>query len=152
VALGAWYLSNGYLHRVKRLLKLSILAGPLLLTGCIGSKSTDEDQGDALDSALIIPREDLMTVNELTSSTGKTWTVRQTPMLDSGLVNVQIIAKGFTGGDLPVDFGEADPVLYVTLDDLDHDGFQEVYVVTQFFWFRSWTGFNQGLNRVRDFL
>ncbi len=125
------YPRNGYLHRVKRFLSYTILIGALLLTGCFGSRSNDDDQGEPLDSALIIPREDLMSVNELTSSTGKIWTVRQTPMLDSGLVNVRIEVKGFTNGDLSVDFGEVDPVLSVSLDDIDHDGFQEAYVVTQ---------------------
>lgn len=114
---------------MKRLLTLAI--GSLLLFGCFGSRSNDEDQGDALDSALIIPREDLMSVNELTSSTGKIWTIRQTPMLDSGLVNVRIEVKGFAGGEFPIDFGEVDPVLSVTLNDLDHDGFQEAYIITQ---------------------
>jgi hypothetical protein len=119
----------GIFTQVKQLLTLAI--GSLLLLGCFGSKSNEEDQGEPLDSALIIPREDLMSVNELNSSTGKKWTVTQTPMLDSGLVNVRIEVNGLTTGELSVDFGEVDPVLSVSLDDLDHDGFQEVYVLTQ---------------------
>lgn len=116
---------------MNRLLSYAILIGSLFLTGCFGSRSNDEDQGEPLDSALIIPREDLMSLNELTSSTGKKWTVTQTPMLDSGLVNVRVEVKGLTTGELSVDFGEVDPVLSVSLDDLDHDRFQEVYVLTQ---------------------
>lgn len=105
-----------------------LLAMPFLFGSCSGS--SDSTEGDGLDSALIIPRSDLATSNELKSPTGVTWIVHQTPMLDSSLVNILVEVR-LAGDTLAVDFGEADPVHGIILDDLDKDGYQELYIDTR---------------------
>jgi len=99
------------------------------LLGCSGNK-TDDSQ-ELSDTTMVIPMTDLATANELKSSTGITWVVRKTPMLDSSLVNVSVEVNGIAGETLPIDFGEIDPVIDVHLDDLDNDGFQEIYIITR---------------------
>jgi hypothetical protein len=101
----------------------------LILSSC--GWNTEDTGGDGADSALYIRRADLATVNELQTLTGKTYVVRQTPMLDSSLVNLVADVYGFGDDTLTFDFGEVDPVLELRTEDLDHDGFQELYVVTQ---------------------
>lgn len=111
--------------------KLSIVVAMSALIWCAcGSQSDDGDSGD-VDSALYIPRTDLATFNELKTATGKTWRVHQTPMLDSSLVNVVVVAVGFSDDSISIDLGEIDPVIALGTEDLDKDGYQEVYVVTQ---------------------
>lgn len=114
-----------------RLVQTTLLSGLIFLglSACTGSSDSTTDEGG--DSAMYIPITDLSSVSQLKSRTGISWLVSQTPMLDSSLVNVMVQAKGIPGDTLSVDFGEVDPVLEVRLDDLDHDGFQELYVITQ---------------------
>lgn len=108
---------------------LLLLAG-ILFTACSG---TDEQSGDEADydSTLVLPRADLMRLSEFKTPTGKVWLVRETPMLDSSLVNVTVKAIGFSRDTLTIDFGEIDPVIAVHLDDLDQDGYGELYVITR---------------------
>ncbi len=100
-----------------------------LLEGC--GRVSEDSSGSGADSALYIPRDDLITSNGLRSTTGKTWIVRQTPMLDSSMVSVRVEAIGFSGDTLLFDFGQLDPVIALHAEDLDRDGFQELYIATQ---------------------
>lgn len=100
-----------------------------LWCGC--SAGNGDGSSEAVDSALYIPRTDLATVNELRTATGKTWRVHQVPMLDSSLVSVVVDAVGFSNDSISIDFGEIDPVVGITTEDLDKDGYQELYIVTQ---------------------
>lgn len=102
----------------------------LTLSAC-GWNNTEDTGDDGADSVLYIPRSDLATINELKTATGKTYVVRQTPMLDSSLANIQVDAIGFGADTLTFDFGEVDPLVALQTEDLDRDGFQELYVVTQ---------------------
>lgn len=102
----------------------------LVLSAC-GWDNTEDTGDDGADSALYIPRSDLATMNALKTPTGKTYIVRQTPMLDSSLANIQVDAIGFGADTLTFDFGEVDPLMSLHTEDLDRDGFQELYVVTQ---------------------
>lgn len=108
---------------------LFLLVMALVWSAC-GSGS-DAGANDYADSALYIPRTDLATMNELKTSTGKTWRVHQTPMLDSSLVGIVVEAVGFSKDSLSIDFGEVDPVVALSTEDLDRDGYQELYIVTQ---------------------
>ncbi len=101
----------------------------LFLSSC--GWNTEDTGDDGADSALYIRRADLATVNELKTITHKTYVVRQTPMLDSSLVNLVADVYGFGDDTLSFDFGEVDPVLELRTEDLDHDSFQELYIVTQ---------------------
>jgi len=105
------------------------LASALMLSGCGGKQENDTDEN--ADSVLYIPRTELATSQRLKTATGKEWVVHQTPMLDSSIVNVRVVANGFPGDSLLFDFGEIDPVIGLHTEDLDLDGFQELYIVTQ---------------------
>lgn len=117
------------MNSFNRLSSLTLTAAALVWCGCGGSN--DDGQSGDVDSALYIPRTDLATLNELKTATGKTWRVHQTPMLDSSIVSVVVVAMGFTEDSISIDLGEIDPVIALTTEDLDQDGYQEVYVVTQ---------------------
>ncbi|MBL7847366.1 MAG: hypothetical protein JNL40_07850 [Cyclobacteriaceae bacterium] len=108
---------------------LLLLAG-ILFTACSG---TDEQSGDEADydSTLVLPRTDLMRLSEFKTPTGKVFVVRETPMFDTSLVNVIVKAAGFSRDTLTIDFGEMDPIIAVHLDDLDKDGYGELYVITR---------------------
>lgn len=110
-------------------LALFAIASTLLVSGC-GSKN-ENDTADYADSVLYIPRTELATSQRLKTATGMEWVVHQTPMLDSSIVNVRVVANGFPGDSLLFDFGEIDPVTELRTEDLDRDGFQELYIVTQ---------------------
>lgn len=116
--------------KIVKSLSASFFAVSALIWCACGSGNDDGQSGD-LDSGLYIPRTDLATLNELRTTTGKTWLVQQTPMLDSSLVNVVVVAVGFSDDSISIDLGEIDPVVALTTEDLDKDGYQEVYVVTQ---------------------
>lgn len=68
---------------------------------------------------------------EFVSRTGKKWLVHQTPLNDPAYINVSVETRGFTNDQAPLDLGEIDPVIQVRLADLDKDGFEELYLVTQ---------------------
>ncbi len=103
--------------------------GGLIMSACSGS--SDESGDGEQDSTLYIPRTELAKRNELKSTTGVTWIVNQVPMLDSSLVNVTVEVQGISSDTVSLDFGEVDPVLAIQLEDLDKDGFQELYIITQ---------------------
>lgn len=106
-----------------------VVVAALLLSACGGEAETDSNE--YADSALYIPRTELTSSSQLTTTTGKTWTVIQTPMLDSSLVNIVVYAAGYSSDTLSFALGETDPVTELRLEDLDKDGFQELYIVTQ---------------------
>ncbi|MBL7852602.1 MAG: hypothetical protein JNN04_16975 [Cyclobacteriaceae bacterium] len=104
------------------------LASAVLLA-CSGSSSSEGD--DAFDSAeYLLPISSPVT-QELVTATGKKWLVHQTPLTDPAYVGVSVETKGFARDQQALDLGEIDPVIQVRLADLDKDGFEELYLVTQ---------------------
>lgn len=100
-----------------------------VLFSCSGSPSNEGD--DEFDSAeFLMPVSEPVT-REFVTKTGKKWLVHQTPLSDPAYVNVSVESRGFTHDQAPLDLGEIDPVIQVRLADLDKDGFEELYLVTQ---------------------
>lgn len=105
----------------------------LLLAGCaVSTDQIDTGEGDdAFDSmAYSFPIGGPVT-KEFTTATGKTWIVLQTPLSDSSLFSLSVQARGFSEDSILIEFGEIDPVIAIHQDDLDNDGFEELYLVTQ---------------------
>ncbi len=109
---------------------LLFLVTGILSMACSGTADQAGDEVD-YDSTLVLPRTDLMRLSEFKTPTGKVFIVRETPMLDTSLVNVVVKAAGFSSDTLTIDFGEIDPIIAVHLDDLDKDGYGELYVITR---------------------
>jgi hypothetical protein len=112
----------------QNFLFLALTVSGLWLSSCGGGQ---DDVEDVSDSALFIPRTELARTNQLVTMTGKTWIVSQTPMLDSSLISVVVHAIGFSADTISFDLGETDPVTELRVEDLDRDGFQELYILTQ---------------------
>ncbi len=107
---------------------LGCMLGTLLLS-CSGSSSSEGDgEFDAADFLMPVSEP---VVREYLTKTGKKWLVHQTPLSDPAYVNVSVESLGFTHDQAPLDLGEIDPVIQVRLADLDKDGFEELYLVTQ---------------------
>ena len=102
----------------------------LFLSGCAGSSDQQVEEEEEFDSTAVLLRVEIPETKEFTTATGKVWIVRQVP-LDSSLVRVSVEARGFAGDNLLVDFGESDPVIAIHQDDVDKDGFEEIYLLTQ---------------------
>lgn len=104
------------------------VAGAALLS-CSGSSTSEGD--DTFDSAEYLIPVSAPVTRELVTQTGKKWLIHQTPMNDPAYVSVAVESQGFTHDQAPVDLGEIDPVIQVRLADLDKDGFEELYIITQ---------------------
>jgi len=110
---------------------LSMLAFALLTT-CTGTNDQAEESNDEeFDSTMFLPRTDLLRITELKTPSGMSWLVKESPMMDSSLVNVSVEVRGLSVDSVTFDFGEIDPVTAVRQDDLDKNGFAELYIVTQ---------------------
>jgi hypothetical protein len=113
--------------KMRSCLAASVFAAVLL--SCSGSPSNEGD--DEFDSVeFLMPVSDPVT-REFVTKTGKKWLVHQTPLNDPAYVNVSVESRGFANDQAPLDLGEIDPVIQVRLADLDKDGFEELYLVTQ---------------------
>jgi hypothetical protein len=100
-----------------------------VLLSCSGSTSNESD--DQFDSAeFLMPVSEPVT-REVITKTGKKWLIHQTPLNDPAYISVSVQSSGFSHDQAPVDLGEIDPVVQVRLADLDKDGFEELYLVTQ---------------------
>jgi hypothetical protein len=101
----------------------------VVLLSCSGSPSNEGD--DEFDSVeFLMPVSEPVT-REFVTKTGKKWFVHQTPLNDPAYINVSVESRGFANDQAPLDLGEIDPVIQVRLADLDKDGFEELYLVTQ---------------------
>lgn len=107
------------------------MIGNLFLAACGGSGDDSDDYEEEFDSTMFLQRTDLQRTSEFKTPSGKTWLVIETPMGDSSLVSVSVQAKGFGDDSLAIDFGEIDPVVAVRQDDLDKNGYGEIYLITR---------------------
>lgn len=107
------------------------MMGSLFIAACGGSGDDPDTYDEEFDSTMFLPRTDLQRRSEFKTPSGKTWLVIETPMGDSSLVSVSIQAKGFGEDSASFDFGEIDPVVVVHQDDLDKNGYGEIYLITR---------------------
>jgi len=116
----------------KCLLQIMLAAASVVLAAC-GSQTNQAAEEDAaeFDSLAFNPREAEPITRELTTASGKGWIIRLVPLPDIGQVRVTVETKNFEEAAPPVDFGETDPVIAVHQADLDKDGFEELYLITQ---------------------
>lgn len=101
----------------------------LLFCGCgnLDNQSTEEEYADSTFRSL--PAGPLVT-KEFATQSGKSWAVSLTQM-GASLVNVTVETKGFTEENRSIYFTEIDPVISIFQADLDKNGFEELYLVTQ---------------------
>ncbi|MBL7864673.1 MAG: hypothetical protein JNK10_07350 [Cyclobacteriaceae bacterium] len=115
-------------------MKSLCFAAALLLgvCGCGGPvEQSTETSGEDFDSLLLNPREEEPIIRQLQSATGKTWEANITPLPDIRQAKVTVTLHGLVPETSPVDFGETDPVIAMYQSDLDGDGFEELYLITQ---------------------
>lgn len=68
--------------------------------------------------------------NEFTTSTGKIITVNETHSDNSSLTSIKIQTNGFENDDTIL-LNDIDPISFMQLADLDQNGFNELYIITQ---------------------
>ena len=99
------------------------------LLSCVGNAGEESD--DTFDStAYLMPVSEPVT-REIVTRSGKKWLIHQTPLTDPDYVNVSVESQGFAHDQAAIDLGEIDPLIQVRLADLDKDGFEELYLITQ---------------------
>lgn len=73
---------------------------------------------------------DSATIKTFRTKTGKIITLNETHPNGRSLSSVQITTQGFKENQT-INLGEIDPVQNIALDDLNNDGFEELYIFTQ---------------------
>ena len=89
-----------------------------------------EDENTSIQESKTITEDDNSSIKEYKTKTGETFVVEITKM-GSSLCKLKVTAKGFSSEDEIVDFGEIDPIINVWQTDLDQDGRDELFFVTQ---------------------
>lgn len=67
---------------------------------------------------------------EFTTKTGKVIIVKKTQGTSKSLVSVEISAKEFENGN-HFELKDIDPIVYIEMNDLDGNGFDELYIITK---------------------
>lgn len=106
----------------------------LAATSYIACKSPDNpsasEETDEPDSTFVLMAEGPPVTKEYSTQSGRIWSVTQNQLGES-LSRVKIEPRGFTEDNQPVEFGEIDPVIDIFQADLDKNGFEELYLITQ---------------------
>lgn len=108
-----------------------LVASLALLVTCTNQPAQETTDDEEFDSLAFNPREEAPITREFTTATGKGWILNLVPMPDIKQARIKVETKGFEENPPPVDFGETDPPIAVHQGDLDKDGFEEIYLITQ---------------------
>ncbi len=110
-------------------LLISIVSG-YILSGCTNSGNQSTTEPEEADSTFMAPIEGPTETREFKTKSGKTWLVTQN-QIESSLANVTVESQGFSEENRTVYFSEIDPVIQILQADLDKNGFEELYFITQ---------------------
>ncbi len=72
-----------------------------------------------------------VTTTEYLTHSGKHLTLNEVKSGGASIRKLEVIAKGYTERDDTIGFGDTDPVFKVLQTDLDSDGFEELFIITQ---------------------
>lgn len=109
---------------------LNPLVVSLVLSACTNSGNQSMVEQDENDSTFMLPVEGPVVTKEFSTKSGMSWIVTQS-QLGASLVNVKVETHGFSEQDQTIEFSEIDPIIQILLADLDKNGFEEIYFVTQ---------------------
>jgi len=112
--------------------KLVIVCAVAMLCGCDFKSKKAESQTD---SAVQSPKgnesaHETSSERELQTKSGKRLTVAESHPDGMSLSDISILPHGFDA-QTPIEIKGVDPVSKIELGDLDHDGFEELYIYTQ---------------------
>ena len=105
--------------------KLAVIVLAFTITGCKNINKTESDNGQ-----VVATDHQKADIRELKTKTGKIIFLKETHPDGASLSKVQIQTKGFVNDQI-LNVGNINPVIKTELDDLDNDGFEELYIFTQ---------------------
>lgn len=67
---------------------------------------------------------------EFSTQTGKLFIVKEDNTASASLSKITVTGKGFTDNDISIELNDKDPISSMFLEDLNQDGFEELYITT----------------------
>lgn len=99
-------------------------------SGCSNLSEQATTEQEEADSTFTLPLEGPTETREFKTKSGMTWVVKLN-QIEESLANVTIESQGFREDNRTVYFQEIDPVIQILQADLDKNGFEELYFITQ---------------------
>ncbi|MBU3675963.1 MAG: hypothetical protein FGM54_02110 [Chitinophagaceae bacterium] len=83
------------------------------------------------DTALLVSCYTGQTGRELKTATGVVFVVEETHPTSASLSNIRITSRGLKEAETDVAIADADPIRDMFLADINNDGFEELYIITE---------------------
>ena len=114
----------------KSILMLSLFFLMLISVSCASNSSNTLQEQESIDPAQKSNSTTVLRKEYLTKS-GKTFLILQDTSLGASVSKVQIILRGFSDLEYRINLGAIDPVQDVLQSDLDGNGYEELFIITQ---------------------